>query len=83
VNSQRAAGFGFLTFQNLRTASSSSLKKFKISDGSFKALKEVGVFMNEMVENQWFFHYNKKCLCMSSDFNGFQVNSLVIVNRDQ
>jgi hypothetical protein len=28
-------------------------------------------------------HYNKKCPCTPSDFIGFWVNSLVLVNEDQ
>jgi hypothetical protein len=28
-------------------------------------------------------HYNKRCPYMPSDFTGFWVNSLVVVNRDQ
>jgi hypothetical protein len=28
------------------------------------------------------FHYNKRCPCMPSDFIGFWVNSLVVMNQD-
>jgi hypothetical protein len=28
------------------------------------------------------FHYNKRCPCMPSDFTGFWVNSLAIMNKD-
>jgi hypothetical protein len=28
-------------------------------------------------------HYNKRCPCTPTDFTGFWVNSLVVVNEDQ
>jgi hypothetical protein len=53
LNIQRAAGFGFFNISESENIQSQFLEKIKISGGYFKALKEVGVFVNEMVENHW------------------------------
>jgi hypothetical protein len=41
------------------------------------------VFATPIIRTWSLCHFNKKCSCMSSDFIGFWVNSLVVTNRDQ